>query len=182
MHLRMLERRAYDVRPLQAQLENHPEVWNTIRLRTEHSRSPHREVDDIWIRYNSLENYQGDLQAFNAEHIGEWYPAAQVITEARRLAEQIAADHASQQLGAVLITRIPGHKQVYPHVDGGWHAGYYDKLALQVCGNEQQTFHVEQEQLVTCDGDLYQFQNEFPHWVLNPSDEARITLITCIRR
>src|SRR5580658_1128136 len=115
----MVKERAFDVSGLQQQLAAHPEVWNTVTLRTEHPRSPHREVSDIWVRYNALSNYHGDMQRFNDVHVSEWYPVSEVLTEARRLAEAVAD---GRDIGAVLITKIPGGKQVYPHVDVGWHA------------------------------------------------------------
>ena len=69
-----------------------------------------------------------------------------------------------------------------PHIDQGWHAGFYEKFALQIKGNEQQSFHVEDEMLRTQDGDLFAFDNAKTHWVLNPSAEDRITMIVCLRR
>ena len=182
MHLRMVKERAYDVGELQRQLHANPDAWNTIRLRTEHSCSPHREVSDIWVRYNALENYRGNMQAFNSEHVAEWYPVVELLPEAKRLALDIAGDHDALEVGAVLITKVPAGKRVYPHVDSGWHARHYEKFALQICGNERQAFHFEDEQLVTRDGDLFWFDNAFPHWVTNESEQDRMTMIVCIRR
>ena len=180
--LRMIQERYADTGRLLDELAEHPEAWNTIRIRTEHPKSPHREVDDIWVRYNALENYKGDIAAFNGEHEGQWYPATEILPEAKRLSEHIQQDFSGERLGAVLITKIPAGKQCYPHIDQGWHAGYYEKFALQVKGHHEQSFHVQDSELRTRDGDLYWFDNSKPHWVLNPSAEDRITLIVCIRR
>src|SRR5882724_3840807 len=130
----MVKERAYDVSALQAQLAANPQCWDAVRLRTEHPQSPHREVSDIWVRYNPMENYHGDMGAFNAEHQAEWYPVTDVLTEAKRLALEIATDYGAQELGMVLITKIPAGKQVHPHIDGGWHARHYEKLAVQIRG------------------------------------------------
>jgi hypothetical protein len=174
----MVKEKAFDVTGLQRQLVAHPEVWNTIRLRTEDPRSPHREVSDIWMRYNPIENYHGDIRKFNDVHVSEWYPVVDVLTEARRLAECVAN---GRDIGAVLITRIPAGKQVYPHVDIGWHARTFDKYGLQIHGNEKQAFHFESECLITHDSDLFWFQNSHPHWVTNDSDFDRVTLIVCVK-
>lgn len=182
MHLRMLRERAFDVSRLQDELTYQPELWNTITHRTAHPQSPHREVSDIWVRYNPIENFHGDMQAFNAEHQSEWYPVAQQLPEVVRIADLLMTELQGQSLGAVLITKIPPGKQVYAHVDQGWHARHFEKFAVTVKGDDNQAFFFENEYLVTHPGDLWWFDNAYPHWVSNNSDEDRITLIVCIRR
>jgi aspartyl/asparaginyl beta-hydroxylase (cupin superfamily) len=182
VHLRMVREHAFDVSTMQAQLAAHAEVWDTIRHRTEHPQSPHREVSDIWVRYNPIENFHGDMQQFNAEHTSQWYPVAEQLPEAVRIADLLMAELQGKFLGAVLITKIPPGKQVYAHVDQGWHARYFEKFAVTIKGDDEQAFFFENEYLVTHPGDLWWFDNSHPHWVSNNSDEDRITLIVCIRR
>jgi len=180
MHVQMIREHAFDVSALQEQLEH--VQWDTIRLRTEHPQSPHHEVSDIWVRYNPIENYDGDMRKFNSEHIPEWYPVAEELSEAVRISHSLSMEFQALTLGAVLITKIPAGKQVYAHVDQGWHARTFDKFAVTVKGNPAQAFHFENEYLVTHPGDLWTFDNSHPHWVTNDSDEDRITLIICLRR
>ncbi len=180
MHIEMLRKQAFDVRLLQQQLQAAP--WNSICHRTSHPQSPHREVSDIWVRYNPISNFHGDMQKFNDEHVAEWYPISDQLPEAVRIADQLMIEMRGKALGAVLITKIPAWKQVYPHVDQGWHAKHFEKFAVQVNGNLNQAFHFKGEHLLTEDGDLFWFDNSHPHWVTNNSDEDRITLIVCIRR
>lgn len=182
MHLRMVKERAFDVSRLQDQLTCQPQLWDAIRLRTAPAQSPHREVSDIWVRYNPIENFHGDMQAFNAEHTPHWYPVAEQLPAARELAVEVMLDQSGFELGAVLITKIPAGCQVYPHIDQGWHARTFEKFAVQVKGHPRQAFHFEGEDLITAPGDLFWFDNAYPHWVTNDSDEDRITLIVCIRR
>ncbi len=86
------------------------------------------------------------------------------------------------ELGGVLITKVPAGGSVLPHIDRGWHATYYDKFAVQLASNEEQYFWFEDCELVTQPGDVYNFRNDIPHAVYNPSDEDRITMICCIKR
>lgn len=175
MHIRMIRRQAFDTSALLQQLEC-PGIWNKNPERTSHSHSPHREVSDIWVRYFPREKFlsqeEGEI---------EWYPVAEQVGEAKRIASDLFSEF-GMSLGGVLITRIPPGKQVYPHVDQGWHARHYEKFAVQVKGNERQKFHFRDESLITGNGDLFWFDNAFEHWVTNDSDEDRITLIVCIRR
>jgi Aspartyl/Asparaginyl beta-hydroxylase len=177
----MLQKGYADTFGLQMELGHSPQVWNTLTMRTEGARSPHRELHDIWVRYNPIENFDGDVAKFNSEHVAQWYPVIEKLPSARRLAEKIAYDY-SADIGGVLITKIPAHKMCYPHIDEGWHARTYEKFALQVKGHEKQRFHVEGEELTTVDGDLWWFDNSRVHHVINDSDEDRITLICCLRR
>lgn len=172
----------FDVESLLAQIDANPDVWNRHRVRTELYGTPHLAVSDIWVRYNPWRNFTGDLQAFNAPHLSEWYPVVDQIPAVRELVSQVYRKVGGRQLGGVLITRIPPGGRVEPHIDGGWHAGYYEKFAVQLRGDERQIFHFEDASLSALPGDLYTFDNSRLHWVTNDSDAERMTLIICIRR
>lgn len=185
LRLRMTEM-SFDkelIESLRKELEASPEVWNEIRYRTrEYPNSPHREIDDIWVRYNPLKNFRGDWSEFNGPHVSEWYPVARKLPSAGILACELAVKTRALALGAVLITRVPPGAQVYPHVDGGWHARHYEKFVIQIASAKGQTFNFEGESLDARPGECYWFDNSAPHWVLNPTSEERISLIVCVRR
>jgi hypothetical protein len=170
----------FDVAPLAAELRSSPEVWNEIPYRTNFENSPHREVDDIWVRYNSLENYYKDPKTFNNEHLSVWYPVITKIPAARALARELMEKIGAPRLGGVIITRIPPGKQVYPHVDPGWHAQYYDKFIIQIQSAPGQAFCFEDGEFPADTGDSYWFDNSVSHWVVNRSRVDRISLIVCL--
>jgi hypothetical protein len=173
-HIRLLAENA-PVGPVLAAVQAHPELWNQQTARTEHPNSPHHEVDDIWVRYADPKTVRED-----GSHESIWYPPADVLP-VRELVFPLMAAVGGEKLGGILITRVPAGKQVKPHTDLGWHARHYDKFAIQLQGNREQAFHFDDGALVTKAGDLYTFDNAYRHWVTNPSSEARITLIACIR-
>jgi len=177
-----LVKSGFDVSEALAQIDAHPEVWNVIPFRTSAYGTPHLKVDDIWVRYNPWSNFDGDRAKFNGPHDSEWYPEADKLPAVKDMVFQVMSLVRGERLGAVLITRIPPGGMVQPHVDGGWHAGYYEKFAIQLRGNPKQAFCFEETKLVTLPGDLFWFRNDIVHWVTNESDEERITLIICIRR
>ena len=86
-----------------------------------------------------------------------------------------------ERLGGVLITKIPPGVTCMPHVDGGWHAAYYDKYAVQLQSAPRQHFHFQDESLCAAPGDIYWFDNSVEHWVTNESSVDRMTMIVCIR-
>lgn len=122
------------------------------------------------------------IERKNQPHESVWYPVIDSIPSVRHLSEQMMELVGGKSLGGVLITRIPPGKQVYPHIDGGWHAEHYEKFAILVQGNPGQEFCFETSSLRCSQGDSFTFVNLNCHWVTNKTDEPRITLIICIRR
>ena len=89
--------------------------------------------------------------------------------------------HRGERLGTVLITRIPPGGKVYPHVDNGWAARYYDKYLIPIVSDGEQRFYYEGESHITYTGEYYWFKNNVTHWVNNDSDKERISLIVTLR-
>jgi Aspartyl/Asparaginyl beta-hydroxylase len=172
----------FSVEELAGQLAAHPGVWNQYRLRTENPQSPHREVDDVWCRYNAIANLDpSNPPAFNGPHKSEWYPVVQKLPALPRLCRRLMVQVGAKTLGGVLITRVPAGKQVYWHKDGGWHAEAHRKWVISVAANREQTFEFENEQMRTEEGEAFEFDNLFPHRVLNPSAEDRVSVIVSLR-
>ena len=169
----------FDVSAIRAQLSSHPHVWDEHRWRTNHPKSPHREVSDVWVRYNAISNLGPH---FNDEHHSIWYPVAEKLPAIEDLCQQMLEMTGSDRLGGVLITQIPPGRQVYPHVDRGWHAEFYEKFAILLQGTPEQSFCFEDGEFRCEEGDSFTFNNQACHWVLNPTDTPRITLIICARR
>jgi hypothetical protein len=161
-------------------LDENPQLWNRHGARTK--QYVHSRVDDIWVRYNDIKNYGGDLGRFNDAHESVWYPtAAPILDVVRPIVYGVMTEVEGERLGGVLITRVPAGGEVTKHSDHSWHAQYYDKFAVQIAGNGSQAFCFADARLSAEPGDLYTFDNSKVHWVENPSSEDRITLIICIR-
>jgi len=172
-----------DVNELNCILENNPELWNRHTLRTENVNSPHYGCDDIWVRFNSIENLdKNDPLSMHDKHESVWYvsPLAIPIGE---IAKQIPHSCSDDELGGILITRIPAGGKVLRHNDAGrWHAEYYkDKYLISLLADENQAFCYDNERHITQVGHVYKFNNLADHWVENNSDKDRISLIICIR-
>lgn len=167
-----------NVLPLQMEIYRNPQLWNKYTYRTDSDTSPHVEVSDIWVRYAPVEDAAKHMDM----HDSVWYEASDLLPTARALAMQLMAMVGGERLGGILITKIPPHHMVKPHTDRpGWHAEYYEKYAIQVCGNQAQAFCFKDEEFRANAGDVYWFDNGQEHWVINESDEDRITMIVCIK-
>lgn len=172
-----------NVAPLLAELDAHPELWNH-RPERRAGNSPHRETQDIWLRYASEDAMQRP-NFINEPHDSIWWPASdsipavyQVIRRVRKvLGEPL-------QMGGILITRIPAGCQVHEHHDrGSWHAHHYDlKTWVVLRANERCVNWVEDESMVWKPGECWHHDNLLNHKVENRGDAERITLILCFRR
>lgn len=163
-----------DISGLLATLRAHPELWDQNTSRTENPDSPHHGLSDIWARYASP-GVDG-----SKPHSSIWYESP--ITDSLKvLARKLVEEVNGTELGGVLITRIPPGAECRPHTDPGWHARYYEKVAVQVASAEGQAFMFHGEHLDTKPGDIFWFDNAHEHWVPNPTEHERITAIFCIK-
>lgn len=162
-----------NVAPLLWALQANPQLWNADQQRTKDDISPHREVDDIWVRYSATPTEPGP-------HESVWYLAAALLP-VREIVYPLMQFVRGERLGGVLITRIRAGCECKPHHDDGWHARYYDKFAVQVQSAPGQRFCFEGVSLEPQPGEIYTFDNAHTHWVTNPTEYDRITLIVCIK-
>lgn len=182
---------ALEVEPILQDLEDAPHVWNVHNLRTTTYGGEHSQVSDVWVRYRPhqdlLELQQIDpghaVQRFVGEpHDSVWYPQSDHLPRLKELVFELMRHFEVERLGGILITRVPPGGEVKPHVDGGWHAGYYEKLAVQLKSAPEQAFCFEDGEFACPPGTVYTFDNSKKHWVYNRSDEERMTLFICVKR
>ena len=175
-------RHSCHIEPLVSEIEMQPELWNQNVFRTVGGYgNPHSKLSDIVVRFNNWSNWRGDRAAFNDAHESVWWAPYERLPTIKPLVFDLMRLFEAERLGMVLITRIPAHTNCEPHVDAGWHANHYLKFAVQLKAAPGQKFCFEGFSLETRPGDLYAFDNSKPHWVENPTDEERWTLIVCLR-
>ena len=167
-----------DVSEIKAELDDNPELWNLFNYRKVAPGTPHADMTDIWVRSNKLENLGAQ---FCEPHFSVWYDAAKKLPATKKFVMDLMAWISGEDLGGVLITKIPPGGKILPHKDLAWHATFYDKFYLQVQGSENQSFASHDHDYRPETGAVYWFNNVHEHWVENNSDTDRITLIICAR-
>jgi hypothetical protein len=165
-----------NVAPIYWKLQQHPELWNQHRARTESQDSPHHGLDDIWCRFGDPEKAKDGLP-----HDSFWYPSSDLLG-IKEMCFDLMRSVRGVELGGVLITRIPAWASCKPHTDPGWHARRYEKYGVQITSAPEQKFCFDGEQLETKPGDVFWFDNQFTHWVTNDTPYERVTMIVCIRK
>lgn len=170
------------VQPLLGQIDEHPELWGSRGAR-QRGNSPHREASDIWLRY--IDPALIGKHDIMTPHKSVWYPESQVLSGVHPIAARLrAAIGDPVELGGVLLTRIPAHKEVYTHDDvGSWHAEWYNSKTWTVLrANDQCVNHVEDESIIWRPGESWQHDNLKNHSVQNLGETERIVLISCFRK
>ncbi len=144
----------------------------------------HSDVRDIWLRYGDTTEYfeTGDKSVFLYPHESIWYPESDAIPESKVICERVLDITGCTQLGGVLLTKLPTGGRVRPHVDSGWHAEYYRKFYVPIKNKVGAVFGFEDGDIEPNEGDLWEFNNQYTHWVNNDSKEERIAMIICAQK
>lgn len=166
-----------DVSQLRARLEQQPELFGQHIYRKE--KYAHKDMDDIWVRYNHPDHIG---PKFNDEHSSVWYPVIKHLPEIPGICHALMQLSGGERLGGVLITKLAPGGKIAPHIDGGWHAGYYSKFYVPIKNEPGSVFAWEDVAIDPTPGEVYEFRNDVPHWVNNDSSVDRIAMIVCIRK
>lgn len=138
----------------------------------------HSDMNDIWVRYNHIDNLG---EHFNDSHESVWYPIIERIPEVLPIVFDLMAAVSGERLGGVLITKLKAGGKILPHIDRGWHAGYYDKFFVPIQNDKGAIFCWDDQVIEPEAGDIWQFNNDVNHWVENNSNRDRIAMIVCIK-
>jgi hypothetical protein len=176
----------FPVMPLQIALRRQPGLFGKYKHRCV-GNSPHRESTDIWVRYNAIENVLvkdeqlNSNHPANAEHRPVWYPAYYQLPQLRPLVFNLMSLVEGEELGTILLVKIPSGKQIYTHTDGAWSAEYYEKYFIPIQCYEGTSFNFPDGSIIPQLGEVYWFNNSVPHNAINNSTDDMVCLIVTIR-
>jgi hypothetical protein len=166
---------AQNVTPLLHQIALHPELWNQHTVRTAHSGSPHKQVDDMLLRFQS----EGSQVVDDPECV--WYPAWDVLTEAHDLIFNLARMVKAERVGRVIISRMAPGKVIDPHEDGGAVADYYTRYQMPLQSEAGVVFDCAGERVQMAGGQVWWFNNKLTHSVVNNSATDRIAMVVDLK-
>lgn len=159
-------------------LHSRPDLWNRNKLRREYPGTPHRECDDIWLRFQDEEMKPSDVID---SHESINYPALAELPSVRPVIFGLMRQVEGERLGRVLITRLAPGRRIYPHVDGGDHAAYYKRHQVMLQCLPGVAFRAGEERPMMKTGDVWWFDNGVEHEVVNNSADDRLALIVDIK-
>jgi quercetin dioxygenase-like cupin family protein len=158
-------------------------AWNQHPYRRLMPGSPHREADDIILRFQQPARersiYDHRTTADDLETVP--YEAWWSMRETRALVYRLMKAMPASRLGRVVVTRLKPGKQIHMHADDGANAAYYDRFQICVSANNQTRFIVKERSYVFQPGEVWWFDNQVTHGVVNAGDTDRITIILDMR-
>lgn len=171
-----------DVSGIIAEIEANPELWNENTTRTAHEGSVHTQVDDILIRFNrpadSFDTGLNDTMCF-------WQSAFTKVPSAASVIYPLMFNILGEQIGRIIITRLPPGGEIAWHKDEGISSTFYQRFHLCLKNAEGAAFEFqvgdEVKAVEPAVGDLFIVANQLPHRVINRSNEERWTMIIDIR-
>lgn len=168
-----------DTVPLLNAIMRDPALWNQHTLRTVHPNTAHGEVDDIWLRFNDIEESALEKVADDTECIN--YPAWWALPQARAIIFDLMRRVEGERLGRVLVTRLAPGCKITPHTDGGAPATYYERFHIVLNAAPGCVFRAGDEVVQMAAGQVWWFDNTQEHEVINNGTDDRIHLIVDIR-
>lgn len=160
------------------QIYSNDHLWAQDQIRQEYSKdSPHKEVQDILIRFSdtAAKDVGDQIQC-------DWMSASILLPAARNIAMLVMASMAGEQLGRVMITRLPAGKTITPHKDiKGKYANYYTRYHIPLISDPGVQFHCGDEAVNMLPGTVWWFNGHLEHSVVNNSASDRINLIVDCR-
>jgi len=171
-----------DVIPLLLEIHRQPELWNKNPCRLS-KVGPHHETQDMFLRYkDETENVKtGDWSNFSDEHIPDWNKTIDFLPSSKKIIFDLMHRVGGEMLGGVFVYKVEPGKQIYPHVDKGWHASFYDKFNVCLQSNQNAAFIYDDESMVQSQGDIHLFRNDTTHRVINEGKDDHIVMTVCIR-
>ncbi len=170
-----------DVSAVNAELDAQPDLWNSYTYRTKDDTSPHKLINDIWVRGRDPAEIEQTGTA-NEPHFSVDWPAWHALPSLHPIVRNLSHVVDAKVRGGILITETPPGKVVKPHVDTGWHPETYDtKLYLVLksdprclifCGGDCENFRA---------GDVWQYPNNVLHSVVNKGQTPHRNVIICFR-
>lgn len=168
-----------DVVPLRSAVFMRPHLWNQNTLRTKHPGTAHSQVDDIWLRFNEIAEGEEFKVVDDKEAIN--YPAWWELPQARDLIFGLMARVGGERLGRCMITRLAPGKKIDAHRDMGAPAEYYERFHIVLQAGPGCLFRAGDDVVQMQTGDIWWFDNQQEHEVVNNSVVDRIHVIVDIR-
>ena len=178
--------RDIDVLPLIVALRARPSLWNAHDFRTTYTGTPHRDVDDVLLRFSAPPKTAdpGRLGDVLEDMEPVAYPAWRELPQVRPIVFDLMRRVEALSLGRVIITRLRPGGRIAPHADvDGEYCTREDGMRFHVVlqGLPGSLYHCGDETISMLTGTAWWFQHREVHAVENNSADDRVHLLVDVR-
>ena len=175
-----------DVLPLVVAIQARPALWNAHDFRTTYTGTPHRDVDDILLRFSAPDKTsdRNHLTGVLEDIEPVFYPAWQELPQVRPIVFDLMRRVEAISLGRVIITRLRPGGRIAPHADtDGDYCVRDDGMRFHVAltGLPGSLYHCGDETVQMLTGTAWWFQHREVHAVENNSGDDRVHLLVDVR-
>jgi hypothetical protein len=156
-------------------------LWtlNTIRQQTTHSL---RHTEAIMLRKLKVNSTLANTLEYNQVMEVE---DTQILTSVKIFQELVtwlesalkAKGASNIEWGRIFFSNHHAGTSIDLHTDEGAYFSHFDRFHFCVSSNENNVFHIRDEDCELAEGNLYWVNNHVPHWLENNSTTDRINLI-----
>lgn len=168
-HFRLITQ-GLDIAPALSEIARHKTLWPLMDLRQRYGPS-HKDTETIALRGPpSLYDIQNNLESMN-------YTVWNSFTELGKLFLELVSIIGAREVGRVMLVRLKPMGIITPHRDEGVYARYYSRFHLALASELTCSFSVGDETIHMAPGELWWFNHQLSHHVINLSPIPRIHLI-----
>lgn len=159
-----------NITSLALQIASHPQLWGQARIgKLWKEKFPDLEVEEIMGRYTRSLS-RDDLQCL-------WESPAEVITELKALSVYLCGAYKADQVGRVMLTRLPPRRSIPKHADTeGEYCQYYTRFHVPIVSEPGVQFFCGDEVVEMQPGELWWANIKLPHSIVNDSASDRVHL------
>lgn len=162
------------------QILRQPALWKADTYLRDYPQGPFGDTETIFLRFPPASVTEMEREAKD-QHECIWMDGWLHLPAARSIIFGLMAQMEGERLGRVMINKLRPGGRIFPHADTPVHAIYWDRYHIALQSGPGCNFRCGQETVYMPPGQIWWFQNELEHEVVNNSDDDRIHMIVDIR-
>lgn len=167
-------------------LQKSDNIWKEDTYLRDYPQGPFGDTESIILRFppRTVVETEEELQKVSVtidQHENVDQPIFKSLPEARKVIFDLMAFVQGERLGRCMINKLNVGGKIYPHADTPAHAKYWDRFHIVLQSSPGSNFRCGDEWVNMETGDVWWFNNELEHEVINNSDDDRIHLVIDIR-
>lgn len=159
------------VGPVLAELTDNAPLWHVTNFRESYPGSSHADAQSILLRW--LPTTPGSVIGDEPTH----YEAAERLPASVALAVHARKLIGGSTFGRIMLTRLPPGGQIHRHADEGAYAERFQRFHVCLDADHGSRFECGDESVHMAPGELWWFNHQIPHQVVNAGERNRLHLI-----